>query len=301
MAAQRGADFFLDNAPVADLFEVGFLDGFQNDFAGAFDQLGRLGERDESPRDDFRLRFELSGVLVDGEDGDDDAILGDMAALFQNFLFHFVQRADVNINFPHFYSTGLSSALLVELQHVAAFQDEDFAGDGRQFLGNRGVAVELAVVAVNRDEVPRADQVQHQLQFFNAPVPRYVDGRNASVVIMDAGPSPVKVVNDAENGLLIARYDPRGKHHFVVRLDRDPAMTLDRHSGQRRHGLALAARQENRDLVARKLAHVLGLNQQALGHVQAAHLERRSRDLQHAAADEREAAAELLGEIGHQL
>ena len=47
MAAQRGADFFLDDAPVADFLGARFLDGLVNHFSGAFEQFVRLVERNE--------------------------------------------------------------------------------------------------------------------------------------------------------------------------------------------------------------------------------------------------------------
>src|SRR5437899_9359129 len=50
VASQCRADFFLDDAPVANFLEVRFLDGLENHVSGAFDQLVPLVERDEATR-----------------------------------------------------------------------------------------------------------------------------------------------------------------------------------------------------------------------------------------------------------
>ena len=89
--------------------------------------------------------------------------------------------------------------------------------------------VQLAVITVNGNEVSRADEVQHELQFFDARVSRDVDGRDAAVVVVHASAAAVEVVNHTENGFLISRNDPRRNHHVVVRFDGDPAMVLHRH------------------------------------------------------------------------
>src|SRR6266567_1031400 len=200
VAAQRGADFFLDDAPVADFLEVRFLGGLRILQTNTFDQLVPLVERDEATRDNLRLRLELAGLLVDGEDGDDDAIFRYMAALFQDILFHLVERSDVNVDFADLHPACLLRAPAVEFQNVAGFQDKNFARDGSQFLGDGGVQMELAVISVNGYEVSRANEVQHELQLFNARVSRDVDGRDAAVVVVHASAAAVKVVHHAENG-----------------------------------------------------------------------------------------------------
>src|SRR2546428_450624 len=97
-----------------------------------------------------------------------------MAAFFQDFFFHLIERSDVDVNFPDFHPSGLLRATAVEFQNIAGFQDKNLVLDGRQFLGEGGVQVQLAVITVNGNEVSRADEVQHELQFFDARVSRDV-------------------------------------------------------------------------------------------------------------------------------
>ena len=119
--AEAGANFFLDHTPITDFFEIGFFDSLQDDLAGAFHQVRGFLERHKPARDDFRLDFELAGVFVDGQDGDDDAVGGDVTPLFENDLLDLIERAHVDAHAAHRYAARPPGALLIELEERRRF------------------------------------------------------------------------------------------------------------------------------------------------------------------------------------
>src|SRR5262245_12902596 len=69
VALEVHTNFFFDHGPVGAFFRVRSVDGFQNDVAGACDQVVAIVAH-EAARDDFRLGFEFAAVLVDSDDRD---------------------------------------------------------------------------------------------------------------------------------------------------------------------------------------------------------------------------------------
>ena len=96
--------------------------------------------------------------------------------------------------------------------------------------------MELPILAVDGNEILGSNQIEHEPQLLGAGVPGDVDGRLAPVVVMDAGAAAIKVVNHAEDGLLVTGNDARGNDDFVVGLNREPAVVVHGHAGERRHG-----------------------------------------------------------------
>ena len=69
-------------------------------------------------------------------------------------------------------------ATLIDFEGIAGFEHEGiFQACEAQMLRQCGVPRQLAILAVNRDEVARPDQIQNQLQFFFAGVAGDVDRR----------------------------------------------------------------------------------------------------------------------------
>ena len=91
--------------------------------------------------------------------------------------------------------------------------------------------------------------------------------------------------------------DAGAEHHRVARLDGDVLVIIHGHARQRRHRLALRARDQHGHFVAAAIHHVLRPDQNAVGNVQQAQRMRDFGDADHAAADDRDLAAELLREI----
>ena len=66
---------------------------------------------------------------------------------------------------------------VVHLEHVAVLQHEDILGRHTHGLGQLGVRGQHPVLAVQRHEVARLHEAQHQLELLLAPVAPDVDGR----------------------------------------------------------------------------------------------------------------------------
>ena len=74
-------------------------------------------------------------------------------------------------------------------------------------LGEFGMQLQLPVLAVDRNEVFRFDQVNDQFQFFLAGVAAHVYRRRGSVFVDDVCLAPEQVINHAIDRLLISRND----------------------------------------------------------------------------------------------
>ena len=72
---------------------------------------------------------------------------------------------------PTVHLARLARAVMVELQHVARVHDEGlFQAREAQVLGQPRMLGKLPELAVDRHEVPRPHQVQHQLHLLHAAV-----------------------------------------------------------------------------------------------------------------------------------
>ena len=110
---------------------------------------------------------------------------------------------------PTLILPALARAQFVELQDVAALDHQHVANRAMHAPGHFGMQLELAVFAVNRNEVLRLDQVDDQLQLFLAGVSADVYRRRGAVVVNDVRVAAEKVVDDAIDRLLISGDDAR--------------------------------------------------------------------------------------------
>ena len=85
------ADFFLDDAGVLLLFGAGALKGALNNGASLGDELGVV--EGEAAHDDLGRAFDEAGALVDGDDGQDDAVFGEVLAVADDDVFDDVDGA----------------------------------------------------------------------------------------------------------------------------------------------------------------------------------------------------------------
>ena len=102
--------------------------------------------------DDLRAGDDLAGVAVDGDDHDDDALVGQLAAVPQD------AAADVAHDPVHVEVAGGGEApldvdaLVAEDEHVAVLADDDLLVGHAGAPGQPGVVDEVAVLAVDRHE-----------------------------------------------------------------------------------------------------------------------------------------------------
>ena len=121
-------------------------------------------------------------------------------------------------------------------------------------LGDAGVLRQLAVLAVNRHEVARPDQREHQLQLLGAAVSGDVDvlhvGRD------DVGAAAGDVAHRAGDRLLVAGNRARREHHGVVGTELDEAVIVDGDARERRLRFALRAGRDAEHVLRGVVRHV---------------------------------------------
>ena len=221
-----------------------------------------------------------------------------MAAVADHYFFDFFERAGI-----HQHASGgdrlapVRAAIGGEFDGLAAFQQENLAADGAELLGQRGVAEELAVFAVNRDEIFRAHQLQQDFHFFLAGVAGDVDRSGAPAFVIDQHAAAEEMINHAEDGFFVAGNDARGKNYGVVFGDAQQAMIVHRDARESGHRLGLRAAGQHDQFLRIEGANVLRAHHAAIGNAQFAEAVRDFDVVHHAAADEADFAADHAGDI----
>ncbi len=127
------------------------------------------------------------------------------------------------------------------------------------------VAEQLAVFAVDRNEVARAHEIQQQFLLFLAGVAGNVD-RAAVIVVIHQGALAEHVVQHPEDGFFVAGNDARGEDHRIALIEREQAVVIHGDARKRGHGLGLAAADQDDELLRRKRTDVLRAHHQAVGN-----------------------------------
>ena len=145
---------------------------------------GAVGEQrvavvhDEAARDHLGHALERAGLLVDGDDRHDQAVFGQVAAIAEHLVAHLARPRAVDQHAADRRLAGDAGALGVELQDVAVLGQEDLRlrlAPGEHALGDARMLRQLPELAVNRHEIARPHERQHQLQLLLAAVARDVD------------------------------------------------------------------------------------------------------------------------------
>src|SRR5579862_5355792 len=299
VAFKVDANFFLDDRPVGALFGIGSIDGAKHDVAGAGDQVAAVVAH-ESARNDFRLGFELSGVLVNCDDGDDNAVFGKMPAIANHHFFDFFQGTGI-----HQHATGgnriaAERAILGKFNALAVFRKKDFAADHAQLVGQRSMPEQMPVLPVDGNEILRLDQLKKQLLLFLAGVTGDMNN-SGGIVVIDQRPAAEHVVQHAENGLFVSRNDPRGKDDGVVFVHGNKAVVVHGDARERRHRLCLRAGSKDDDFARLKRPNVLRADHHAIGNAQVAEVVGDFDVVHHAAANEGHFTAHPEGDVNHLL
>src|SRR5712692_226550 len=299
VALEVDANLFFDDAPVGFFFGVRLLDGFQDDRAGAGQQFLAI-VAEEAAGHDFGLRFELPGVFVDGDDRHDHAVFGEMLAVADDDILDLFERTGIHAHAPSRDGIAPLCAIVGELDALAIFEKQDFFRDSSELVGERRVAEQMPVFAMNGNEILRLDELQDQFLLFLAGVAGNVN-RSAGIVVVDERPAPEHVVKHPENRFLIPRNDARGKNHAVIFVHGNEAVIVHRDPRKRRHRLSLAAARQNDQPLRVKPANVLRPHHYSVGNPQ---IFQRVRDLHvvdHAPANEGHLTPHALGDVDHLL
>ncbi len=101
-----------------------------------------------------------------------------------------------------------------------------------------------------------ADKVNQQPHLFLAAVAADVDQPLRAVVVDHVRITPVEVIDDAKDALLVAGNHSRAEDHGVAGIDLGLLVGVDRGAAERAHRLALRAGNHDQQLLGRKVFHL---------------------------------------------
>src|SRR5664279_1630127 len=187
-ALQVLANFFLDHAVVALLFVAGRLEGVHHRLPRLIEEAIFAGVGGEAAHHDFGWSLHLARQLVDGDDGQHDAVFAEVAAIANDQIFHHIAHGiGIDADAAYGNASRLASPHLVELQNVAALDHHDLAHRVVHGASHFGVQLELAILAVDGNKILRLHQVDDELQLFLAGMPADVHRRRRTVIVDDVG------------------------------------------------------------------------------------------------------------------
>ena len=240
-----------------------------------------FGIGQEAAADDVRLTDGLTCVPVEGDRHHDDSVRCERPPVAEDDPVDPVDGGDaVDEDGACGNRTGHARPVAVVLDDLAVLEHEDLVDVDAGALGEQAVLHEHPVLAVDRDEVARLDEPEHELQLFSRPVPGdvAVDER----LVVDHRPFLEEVVDGLRDGLLVAG-NRRGRHDDrVARLDRDVAVVAVAHAGQAAHRLALRSGRHDDQLFFREALKLVLANHRPVAVVEVAALEGDRRVLLHA-------------------
>ena len=183
----------------------------------------------------------------------------------------------------------------VDLERQAVLALEDVVGVDADRLGELAVQVDALVVAVERHDVARPDEVEHQLDLLRVAVAGGVDRRVAGRDHVAA--DVVEPVDRLVDGALVAGDRRGGEDDGVAVVQLDLRVVAVGHAPQRAERLALGARGDDHELVVGPVVDLARLDEDALGHVDVAQRAADVHVLAHRAPDERDLAAVRRGGV----
>src|SRR6202158_504698 len=255
----------------------------------------------------------LAPLDVIGVELDCLAILDDddpRSAVAQPHLLDVPHSESVDVNQPGADLLAPLDVIGVELDCLAILDDDDPVFGHARLTRDLGVQQELAVLAVDRNEVARPRRVEHLAQLVPLRVTCYV--HVAHLRVEDASAVAVQVVDSLVEHSLVTRNRPRRDHDPIASQCIDEWMALRRKPCERRHRLALAARGGQQQLRGRDVGDGLQRYWPALPNFAQGKLARRLEVRLEAAADHSNLPLELRrqadqvldpvdvgGEVGH--
>ena len=192
----------------------------------------------------------MAGGAVDGEDGDNEAILSEVAAVADDHVFDDVaEGAGIDADAAGVDFFAFAGAAGIDEEAFAVFDDEGgLQALAFEVLGELGMADELEVFAVDGHEVFGADEVEDEVEFFAEAVTGDMDGRGAAAVD-EVGAAAGEVVHHAADAFFVARDDAAGENDGIAGLNAEVAVVVDGDAGEAGHGFALGAGDDAADAV----------------------------------------------------
>ena len=105
------------------------------------------------------------------------------------------------------------------------------------------------------------------------------------------------MVDDAEDAFLVAGNDAGAEDNGIAGIDVGVAVVVNGGAAEGGHGFALRSADEDHQLLGREVAHLAGIDDQALGNVDVAEVLRNLSAFHHGAADDGDLAVVLASQI----
>src|ERR1019366_606689 len=169
---------------------------------------------------------------LDGEVDDDQAVLGELAAVAENDVGGVLQTEAVDVDVAGGHAAlQHAEALAVDLDHLSVVDGGDVLGEHAR--GDRQLAVrgEMPVLAVHRHEVSRPAEGEQEAQLLARGVAGGVEAVRAATV--GVGAQPVQVVDGEVHRLLVAGDGIGAQHHGVAGMEGDEWVLAARDAAER--------------------------------------------------------------------
>ena len=157
------------------------LESALGDAGGAIEEGRVLVAVDETAGKHLGRAHEAAGLGIDGDDDDEDAVGGEVGAVAEDVLVHIADAKAVDIDVAGFDTAREAGFFLVDLEDVAIGEDEGVAFGHADALGKTRVGDEVAVLAVDGDEVLGLEDALDDLELVLAGVAADVDVLDAVV------------------------------------------------------------------------------------------------------------------------
>ncbi len=161
------------------------------------------------------------------------------------------------------------------------------------------MARQLPVLAMDRHEIARTHERQHELQLLFAAVPGNM--HVLEPLVDHLGAASGDVVDHSSDGFFIPRDGTCREHHGVARSHFHVAVIVDADAGQRGVRFALRSCGDAHDLARHTIGHLAVADQDAWRDRQISKTLRDRGIVDHAAADKRHLTAEPRGQIHENL
>ncbi len=113
------------------------------------------------------------------------AVFGQMAPVANHYFFDLFERARIDQHAARGHRLAAEcTAVRGEFDRLPAFQQENFATNGSELFGQRGVLKKLPVFAVHWHEILRLNELQKDLHLLLAGMPRNVNRRRPAAFVI---------------------------------------------------------------------------------------------------------------------
>ena len=243
---------------------------------------------------DLRPGDHLAGGAVDDRDDRDEALVAEGLAVLEVGFGDFADAGAVHVDEADLDLAHDVGLVVAEVDDGAVVRQQDALLGNARFEGDLAVGDEVAGLAVHRHGVERLEDVVAVEELAGGGVAGDVDLGVA--LVDDVGAELEQAVDDAEDGVLVARDQAGGEDDGVALADDDAVVAVG-HAGQGRHRLALGAGGHQHHAVVRQVVDVLDVDEDARRHFEVAELRGDGHVADHRAADEGHLAVVVRGGV----